>query len=824
MVPVRDDDAQDRLRLEIAAKSIIRSCHAETALGEDSIAMQDIDALRRSVDLARLISDHGVELKPAGPGKQSGLCPFHRERTPSFGVFRGEDGAQRFHCFGCNAGGDVLDWLKLTQGLDTRRAIEYLGGGNGATPHPAPPTPAPVERKPWADPAGRRIAAVWDYTDAAGTLLYQQVRIEPGKNGRSKDFQTRSPNPAGGFWFGMGDAERVLWNLPSVLQAAEVWIVEGEKDAANLMSAGIPCATTNSHGADGWRQSLAAPLAGKTVYVCGDTDGPGLARDARILRDVAPIAAAVYLVRLPEGCKDASEWLEAGQSVEALRKLAKLVDYVDTAPINSSEPSTADVDAALAGIPPGDPPPPAGPDDSPDLRWLNQTDSGNGERLIAMFGPLVAYTAEMKSWMAFDAIQWQIDDVERACNYARVTMREFYRQAEDDPKMDSDTKKSALKWGRRSESANGIASMMRMARTLPGVTISASQLDRNPMLLNLQNGTFDLERFELREHRREDFITKLAPVAYLPDAQCPNWIRFLNRIFDGREDVIRYLQRALGYTLTGSVQEKAMFCLFGDGDNGKTTLLEAIRAVMGDYSSQILIETLMARAGAENNATLADLADLRGSRFVTTSEGAEGASLNEARLKYLTGNGEIRACRKYENHIAFMPSHKLWMESNHRPVVRGADKAVWARLKPIGLTVSIPKSEQDPELRGRLIREASGILRWMLDGYRDWTEIGLGTCPDMDADLDKWQKESDPLEEFFEEHCEAGAERWVSVVTMRKAYDKWAEDNGHQYTLSPQKFNRLMEARGFRRVVRRTGVEVLKAWEGVSVRSSMWNM
>jgi len=343
-------------------------------------------------------------------------------------------------------------------------------------------------------------------------------------------------------------------------------------------------------------------------------------------------------------------------------------------------------------------------------------------------------------------------------------------------------------------------------------------------LLNCLNGTLDLRTGELQEHRREDYLTKLVHFEYNPDAECPLFLKFLGEIMgnspeasesdlDRSDRLVDYLQTALGYSLTGDVSEKAVFCLFGDGSNGKTTLLETIAFVIREYTSQVLIDTLMIKKFESNNS-LADLADLRGARFVTTSEGEEGQRLAEAKVKYLSaGMGKIRTARKYENFIEFQASHKIFMDSNYKPVVRGQDSAIWNRLKAIPFTVTISDEQKDEELHTKLQGEAEGILAWLVKGCLRWKKEGLGEPPEIQATSKDWREEMDPLKDWIEDECWLGDELWVTSSNLWNAYKKWTEANG-EHPFGRRKFGDRLKVLGCT-ASRRGGP---RSWSGIALK------
>ncbi len=259
------------------------------------------------------------------------------------------------------------------------------------------------------------------------------------------------------------------------------------------------------------------------------------------------------------------------------------------------------------------------------------------------------------------------------------------------------------------------------------LVITPDKLDTHPFLLNFLNGMIDLETGALLPHDPERFITKLVHYNYNPQAACPLFLSFIARIMgnhpdaseaelDRAERMVAYLQRAFGYTLTGTTEEKAVFVPFGAGNNGKTTLLATFLHLLEEYAVLLQVDTLMVRQ--ESNNTQADLADLRGARFVMTSETEEGQRLSQGKLKRITqGMGKIKAVRKYENPIEFPETHKLWMDTNSKPVIRAADdQATFNRLHPIPFTVTIPAEEIDKSLPRKLLAEAEGILAWAVAG------------------------------------------------------------------------------------------------------------
>ena len=348
-----------------------------------------------------------------------------------------------------------------------------------------------------------------------------------------------------------------------------------------------------------------------------------------------------------------------------------------------------------------------------------------------------------------------------------------------------------------------------MAQHQEQILVRLDQLDSGPMLLNVPNGTLNLKTGELQSHRRKDFITKLAPVEYRADAKAPIFQRFLRRIHP-KVSIRKFLRRVLGHAITGAVFEKIVVILYGSGDNGKTTLLEIIRYVLGNYAGQILINTLMANRGEVSAAARSDLADLRGKRFVTSSESEAGQQLAEAQLKYLTGMGRIKAKRMRKDHFEFDPTHKLFIDANHKPVIRGADDAIWNRILLLPFEVRVPKAEQDGQLLDRLEVEASGILRWLVEGCLEWQREGLALPEEIRSAVEAYRLEMDQVARFLAS-CVQDPRSQVTVDGLHKHFLAWCDEEDEK-AISKKSFGGKLRAKGFEGF--RTGAA--RYWKGIS--------
>jgi putative DNA primase/helicase len=358
----------------------------------------------------------------------------------------------------------------------------------------------------------------------------------------------------------------------------------------------------------------------------------------------------------------------------------------------------------------------------------------------------------------------------------------------------------------RSEAGARIKEMVDLARS--DVPVMPDELDASPDLLNTESGTIELRTGKLREHQREDLITKLAPVEYRPDATAPVWDAFLERVLPG-EELRRFVRMASGYSATGDTSEQCMFINHGGGANGKSTFQEAIAAALGDYAMRAPTEMLLTkRSGGIPN----DIARLKGSRFVASSETEEGRRLAESLIKDLTGQDTVTARFLWAELFEFTPTHKLWLSTNHKPEIRGTDNAIWRRIRLIPWSVTIPPAEQDKKLPTTLHRELPGILAWIVRGCLEWRREGLQAPDEVRRATGQYRAEMDVLAGFFAECCELDSGHWEYAKDLYECYKRWCDENGERP--EPQrKFGGRLGERGFQRD--RGGSRGAGIWRGV---------
>lgn len=418
-------------------------------------------------------------------------------------------------------------------------------------------------------------------------------------------------------------------------------------------------------------------------------------------------------------------------------------------------------------------------------------DTGNAERFIDRFGDTVLFNYTAKKWMYFDGRRWCPDDLGEAKRMADEIAEEALHGLDEylehtTPGTDlDDAAKEYLRHVKTMRSSRSKIAMLTESQHLrPTVEMA---FDRNENLLCVVNGTIDLLKGSLLPHDRAHMISKISTTEYTDKRDHPLWDRFLNDIFSGDKELIQYIQKAVGYSLTGSTVEHCAFFCYGTGRNGKSTFLDIISEMMGDYAINIQPETIMIRQAQAGPTS--DVARMKGARFVTTVEPNEGARLNEGMLKQLTGGDKVTAAKKYEDEFEFKPEFKLWMATNHKPTIRGTDLGIWSRIRLIPFKVQIPDERIDRNLKFKLREEMPGILAWAVAGCLLWRREGLKIPASVREASKEYRGEMDVLSSFIEECCEETGE--IDANTLYRAYSDWARE-GNEYEMSSTRFGREM--------------------------------
>jgi len=447
-----------------------------------------------------------------------------------------------------------------------------------------------------------------------------------------------------------------------------------------------------------------------------------------------------------------------------------------------------------------------------DLSAFPKTDSGNAERFVCLCGEDLRYCRPLGKWFVWDGTRWAHDETGQVLTLALRTIRAAEGQAVNGG--ETGDRKALVRWLLQSESRARLENMVALAAHHPKIAIIPGQLDRDPWLLNVENGTINLRTGELKPHDRKDLVTKLAPVEYDKEAWCDRWMLFLSEIMDNRIGLTEWLREFTGYCLTGDVSEQMLAFFYGLGDNGKSTFTRVIQHLLGDYAQTVSHQLLMLKYSGEEHPTA--VASLMGCRLAVCSEVEQGKRLAEVLVKQLTGGDRIAARFMRQDYFQFDPTHKIILFGNHKPTIKGTDHAISRRIKMVPFDVQIPRDQQDPHLEEKLREELPGVLRWAVGGCLNWQQRGRLNYPqEIEEATAQYRDEMDVLGEFLHECTEPDPEETTMFSDLWGAYTAWCERNKDKPT-SQRAFGQALQERGFTKGHGTTGSEKgRKAYQGI---------
>lgn len=424
------------------------------------------------------------------------------------------------------------------------------------------------------------------------------------------------------------------------------------------------------------------------------------------------------------------------------------------------------------------------------------TDAGNSLRYTEDNFDHLFY-AVGPGWHSWDGKRWRSDNESEPYRAAKRTAAGIRREAAEieDPKL----AEAVFKWAINSESNARLKSMVDLARrgetNTTGLLKDVSDLDRHPHLLNCASGTIDLTSAALRPHAQADNLTKLTNLRYDPKAEASRWHAFLAEVFQGDEDMVAWVQRAVGYSLTGETNEQVMFIAHGDGANGKSVFMETVADVAGEWAANAAADTFIASgrgAGIPN-----DLARMRGARLVRVPETEDGAALARQVIKRITGGDAMTARLLYREHFEYMPAFKVWLVTNHLPSIPAHDYATWRRIRLIPFRRRFKPEERDKKLRDKLRRELPGILAWAVEGAQLWYQSGLGDAPLAAREArDAYRSSQDTLTRFCENELVLDAAERTGKTDLYNAYRDFCAAEGLR-AVGRNAFHHAMRERGF---------------------------
>ena len=432
-------------------------------------------------------------------------------------------------------------------------------------------------------------------------------------------------------------------------------------------------------------------------------------------------------------------------------------------------------------------------------------DQGRGLRMRDQFATVLKFNAVDKKWFFFNGSYWQEDignqRVELAAERVANSIKKEKPELSFSTKTDED--KAMNEWYRfQKDSRSHMAKMHMIDEFKKYVIVKHGEFDKEDMLLNTESGYVDLSSGELHDHDIDKKFSHQTVAEYSDNVDAPLWEKFLNQIFNNDEELIHYVQKAIGYSFTGSVDEQCLFILNGRGRNGKSVFSNVVSDVAGNYAKQMNVQTIVAKKNQSGSAN-SDVARLEGARIVTSSELNEGDRFDESLVKQLTGGDKILARFLYGSEFEYKPKFKIWMATNHLPIIRGTDDGIWRRIKIIPFNIQIPKEKVDKKLEYKLKAEYTGILNWIVQGAIMWQQEGLKDPEAVTKVIETYRAEMDPLDAFLEECCTTGQNYSIKAREMYDAYHEWAKES-EEYKMSMTKFGREMSKK-LLRVKRRDG-------------------
>lgn len=432
-----------------------------------------------------------------------------------------------------------------------------------------------------------------------------------------------------------------------------------------------------------------------------------------------------------------------------------------------------------------------------DLSYLTTyplTDAGNAECMVRLHGEKLRYDHTSKRWRLWDGQRWGFDRTGEAQRLMLATMRtrrDAFNAAKDE---------NGWKFCLRAENQKNIDNALKSATNNVTMAMEVDWYDRDPFLACAGDVTLDLQTCASRENCREDYITLKLGADYDESASCGRWQQFMDELFPAMPEMVAYIRRAFGYCLTGDTREQVFFLCYGLGRNGKSTFLNILRKLAGEYAGATGFETF----DADTAEARGDLAKLRACRIVTVIEADEGRRLAEARIKSITGGDMITARELYAMPFSYRPQFKLWMAMNHLPGIRGTDNGIWRRIHLIEFNQDF-RGREDKWLEQKLVSELPGILNWALEGLRDWRQQGLNPPQQVLDATQHYRDDSDLVGQWIKDSCITGNGKEMKAASGFLSYTRWAKAAGIIKPGTSITWKRRMEEKGYAHRKKNTG-------------------
>ena len=435
---------------------------------------------------------------------------------------------------------------------------------------------------------------------------------------------------------------------------------------------------------------------------------------------------------------------------------------------------------------------------------FSPSEVGFAERFVGYWGETTRYDASRGTWMLWAGTHWTPDNrdsvvgqmIKVAKYIINVEVLALRSDSENDEDYYAMSARARKKDAIQLHTYRTISQSLKLARALPGMTTLVSEYDADPMAFNCQSGVIDLKTGLVTPHNSRQLLTKISPVRLgLPSENCPRWMQFLDEIMCGDQELVAYLQRLVGYILSGRMDEQCFFLFYGGGANGKSTFINVVKHLMGAYGHQVDFTTFMDmnRGASPRN----DLAALVGKRFVVSPEGMQGKALDEPVVKQFTGGDAMSVRFLNKEFFEFNPVGKIVLASNHLPVIKGTDHGIWRRMRLVPFLAKFDKANADQELTAKLIAEAPAILSWAVEGTQLWVKHGLGIPSAVSAATMNYRSSMDIFQTFLDERCHIGAGLKIGSQAFYDSYTNWCASAGIRIPMKQSAFKQRLEERGF---------------------------
>lgn len=548
-------------------------------------------------------------------------------------------------------------------------------------------------------------------------------------------------------------------------------IVEGEIDSLTMDEVGLTYNLSVPNGANSIKflnkhKDFLDPI--ETFIIAVDDDKAGNSLKKKLIDNLD--AEKCWTIEYPDGCKDINDVLmNHGKQ--------KVMDVINNA---------MKVPAPKRTI--------------KSITDYNLTDTGSGEFFADQNRGKVIYNHSMDKWYIWNGAYWEPDRSNKIRQFAKETARKFGEMAFDIE--DRDKSEEYVKFSYKLENSYKSRNMLKFAKSEQGIASTSDEFDQKKYLVQFENGVYDLQNMEFREGNPKDMITKSVGYDYDPDAECSRFRQFTDEIFVGDVDLINYVKKYIGYTLSGEVSDQTFLILHGSGENGKSVLLETLKRVLGEYAKNTSFSTFATQYG---NSIPNDIARLAGSRLVTCSElSGKKKNVNEERLKSITGGDELTARFMRKEFFDFRPQFKLYLAINNLPKIEDHSHGFWRRVRLIPFLATFKGEDRDPDLPNKLMKEVPGIMNYAIEGYRLYKEEGLEPPAVVDGAVNKYRGDNDLMAKFFSKCCEYG-DHEVKASELYDHFVKWIEKNYSCEPLSKTKFGRNLSNFGKIEKVKRGG-------------------